>query len=590
MGILNRNTERNLIRDEIALKRDEIALKKEMVETRMGMVRRFRNSGYGQSGASTQKKSLKGWDSTSKSPQEDIDPYLPKLRERSRSLYTSSPLAVSSIKTKKTNVVGSGLQLKSRIDFELLGISREEAARREKIIEREFSIFANSRFCDALRLNNFYELQPLAFSSWMINGDGFSLIRMDQPTKWMPYGLRLYLIEADRVSTPNSTYRRLASWVSGFYDCVGKNPVNGNTIYNGVEIDKNGAVVAYWICNQYPNSLIKGIIKKWERVEAFGPLTGNPNILHLIEQERCEQYRGVPFLAPVIECLKQITRYTEAELNAAVIQAYFTAFITTEAPTNEISFGNTIGGDIVGEDNVADPSEEDVSYELGSGTVNMLRPGEKIEFADPKRPASGFEQFINSMAKMVGAALEIPYELLMKSFTASYSASRAALLEAWKSIYTCRAWFVNDFCQPVYELWLSEAVARGRIDAPGFFNDPAIKAAWCKSEWTGPTMGQIDPVKEVTASLLRMSEALSTHEKETVAMNGGNWDDNIQQVAIERKLLIAAGLGSGTAVSKSTKESNEDDGSQQQIDNQSINNIVNTIVKNTVERSLVESD
>ena len=146
------------------------------------------------------------------------------------------------------------------------------------------------------------------------------------------------------------------------------------------------------------------------------------------------------------------------------------------------------------------------------------------------------------MAKTIGAGLEVPYELLMKSFTASYSASRAALLEAWKTIKVDRAFFDSDFCQPLYELWLSEAVAIGRIKAPGFFIDPLIKAAWCKAEWIGPTQGQLDPVKEVEAAILRKDNGFSTCEQETTGLTGGNWDDNIEQAKIENQKFKEAGF------------------------------------------------
>ncbi len=251
-----------------------------------------------------------------------------------------------------------------------------------------------------------------------------------------------------------------------------------------------------------------------------------------MEQERCEQYRGVPYLAPVIECLKQITRYTEATLTAAVVQSFFTAFIKSEVPGGDGLFGSTVPR----EEQVEDDSDNEVSYELGAGTINVLRPGEDVEFGEPKQPTAQFDAFVSAMAKYTGAALEIPYELLIKSFMASYSASRAALLEAWKAFRMRRTWFANDFCQPVYELWLSEAVARGRINAPGFFNDPAKKKAWCKADWNGPSPGQIDPVKEVQAATLRVQEGYSTRERETIELTGGDWDKNIVQVARENEL------------------------------------------------------
>ncbi len=43
--------------------------------------------------------------------------------------------------------------------------------------------------------------------------------------------------------------------------------------------------------------------------------------------ERPGQRRGVPVLAPVIEALKQLGRYTDAELVAAVVSGLFTVFV-----------------------------------------------------------------------------------------------------------------------------------------------------------------------------------------------------------------------------------------------------------------------
>lgn len=562
-----KRAEAKLKLEHFRLQREAIAAKRQMIKTQLQTGARILNSGYDQSGASIAKKALKGWTASSKSPQEDIDPNLHTLRQRSRDLYMSAPLAVSAIKTRKTNEIGPGLRLRCRLDYDFLGIDQETAIEWEKNTEREFELWASSVWCDALRLHNFYEMQPLARASWLLNGDGWALIKYDEPTKWMPYGLRIHLIEADRISTPGTGKVYLASFVNARYNTIGKNKENGNAIYNGVEVDPNGAVVAYWICNQYPSTGIFnfGQKKEWERVEAFGRETGNPNILQLMDPERCEQYRGVPYLAPVIESLKQITRYTEAELMAAVVQAFYTVFIEIESPKNEIPFG-----DVIADEDKVDQSDPN-SYELGAGTINILKPGEKANFADPKRPASGFEGFVNAMAKMIGASLEVPYELLMKSFTASYSASRAALLEAWKAIKVSRTWFINDFCQPIYELWLSEAVARGRINAPGFFNDPIIRKAWCKAEWTGPTQGQIDPVKEVTAAILRVKHGFATHEQETIALTGGNWDDNIEQIILENELLRLASSGQEGQESLPAANSNSDDNQENKNTQDAVN-------------------
>lgn len=498
------------------------ALKRETERYKLNMIRTFQNSGYDESGASRTKNSTKGWKATSRTPQEDIDKNLPILRQRSRSLYMSAPLAVSAIKTNRTNIVGQGLRMKSSIDAEYLHMTHEQAAEWQRNAEREFSLWAESKFCDSTRVNNFYELQQVACLGWLMNGDSCCLIEYDNSTKkFFPYGLRLHLIESDRISTPHTSGNNV--------NLNTINTDNGNRIFNGVEVDKNGKIVAYHICSTYPNSNLYAK-KEWTRVQAFGARTGNPNVLMIYESERAEQYRGVPYLAPVIESLKQLTRYSEAEMMAAVINGFFTVFVTSENNPGDMPFGGVLDD----EDNVTD---DDVSYELGPGMVNVLQPGEKIEIADAKRPATNFDAFVSSLAKYVGAALEIPVELLLKSFNSSYSASRAALLEAWKAFKMKRTWLANDFCQPTYEMFLTEAISSGRIHAPGFFLDPMIKKAYCKCQWNGPAQGMIDPLKEVNAAEKRIALKISTHDRETTEMTGGDFESNVQQLKRENALI-----------------------------------------------------
>lgn len=69
---------------------------------------------------------------------------------------------------------------------------------------------------------------------------------------------------------------------------------------------------------------------------------------------------------------------------------------------------------------------------------------------------------------------------------------------------------------------MSEAVARGRIYAPGFFQNPAIPRRVSRREWLGPSQGQLDPVKEITAEILACSEGFSTHEQSTTASTVAN--------------------------------------------------------------------
>lgn len=510
--------------------------------------------GYGQAGASTTKRALKALNSVlSGSPREDIDENNYTLRQRGRMLTMSAPIATSAVKTSRTNTIGLGLKLNPRPDKEILGLTSEQAKEWQKRVKAEFNLWASKkRNCDSTGMNDFYEMQQLCFYSWLSSGDVL-VLRKVKEVKNCPYSLKLHVIEADRCSTPGEDLGYNLSFTEG-------KAGNGNRIYDGVEVDSDGAVVAYHIRNTYPYQMTVEETD-WQRVEAYGSETGLPNVLHIMNSERPDQYRGVTYLAPVIEQILQLRRYTESELMAALVESFFTAFIKTEADTDETGMPfNEIGNGQPGSDEASyDPNE----YELGPGVVNVMNPGEDVTFAEPKRPASGFENFFKAVCKQCGAALEIPADLLMKEFNASYSASRAALMEAWKSFKMYRQWFITGFCKPVYEIWLSEAVARGRINAPGFFDDPLIREAWLGSEWIGPSQGQLDPVKEVNAEILAVQHGFTTHEAATARLNGSDWDSNMDQLEMERQ-KCQNDLVSAPAPNK---EEPEDDKNNEEGDN-----------------------
>lgn len=486
------------------------------------------NKGYGEAGASWHKKATKGFNAPSGSPREDIDAHNYTLRQRTRMLYMAAPIATSAIKTNRTNVIGVGLQLKSRVDKDVLSMTPEAAEEWQKNTEREFALWSkNKHACDATGVNNFYGLQQLALVSWLVSGDCLGIFKQYDPTPLLPYSLRVHLVEADRVATPYSS-----GGVMPMFHTTGR-AQNGNAIYDGVEVDRQGMIVAYHVRSTHP--LETGTAETtWARVLAYGENTGLPNVLHVMDTERPDQYRGVSYLAQVIEPLLQLRRYTESELTAAVVESFFTAFIKTDADTDSVPF-NEVGG-------LPKVSRDPNEYEMGPGQVNVMNPNEDVVFADPKRPAGGFADFVRSICEQVGAALEIPADLLLKSFNASYSASRAALLEAWKAFKMRREWFADDFCRPVYEVWMSEAVARGRIIAPGFFTNAAIRAAYLSSEWIGPSQGQLDPTKEITAEILACGEGFSTHEQSTIRLNGGQWDANVAQLQRENQKLSEASV------------------------------------------------
>lgn len=511
---------------EIAQAENLIAKTKANTATIGEMVHRIVNSGYSHGGASTTSTWAGGYNSESLSPKSDIEANRKLLRERTRDLAMNAPIATAAINSTRTSVVGTGLVPKPKIDYEFLGMSREEATKLQSLIKKEFSLWASSTLCDVCDLNNFYELQQIAFNDWLKNGEEFVLLSYEDTTSYMPYSLRLRLVAADRVTTPGNA--------DGEYNGEDIEQKNGNTIMNGIEIDKNGRVIAYHICSNFPG---ENTFKqpKWTRVLKRGKKTGNPNILHIFNADIAEQYRGVPFLAPVITAIKQLTRYTEAEIMAAVVNSMFALFISTETGNDIDGFGGVDDDDW----DVSKSKDED-QIRLGSGTINFLKEGEKVQAVESAHPSGNYDSFVSAFTTMIGAALEISPEVLMKKFSNNFSASKGALNETWKSFSMRRKWFVDDFCQQVYEVWFAEAVANGRINAPAFFVDPLIRKAYTNATWTGPAQGCLNPVQEVSAAVTRIQNGLSTHEDECAAINGSDYEDNVRTLENENDMLSQA--------------------------------------------------
>lgn len=478
------------------------------------------NSGYGNYGANLTKKSLRGWNYAGGSEKEDIEDNIDVLRQRSRDAFMGVPIATAALKTLRTNVVCIGLLPQPSINSAYLNLSPEQTEELQNKIKTEFSLWADSKTCDATRMENFYELQQLAFLSFLMSGDVIALLPTGKQ-QGQPYDLRVRLVEADRVSSP-----QLHDWL---LPCT----IDGHKVYRivqGVETDENGMVVAYWVCNRHPLSDIaeyrpEGM--KWTRVEAYGTRTGRPNVLHIMTRERPDQLRGVPMLAPVIESLKQLGRYTDSEITAAVLSAMFTVFVKSETASDARPFG-----EMLPPDQQVDAQDQS-SIELGPGAIAALGPGEDVTFADPKHPNTGYEQFTDALVRQIGAALEIPIEVIYKQFSTSYSAARGALNEFWRTCTMYREWLSTKFCQPIYEEWFAEAVAKGRIKAPGFFTDPAIRKAYTICNWNGPARTNLNPVQEASAAAKRVANGFSTAQEETAQMTGGDYYANIRQRKIE---------------------------------------------------------
>jgi lambda family phage portal protein len=258
--------------------------------------------------------------------------------------------------------------------------------------------------------------------------------------------------------------------------------------------------------------------------------------LHVFDPERSEQSHGKPLLSSVLSEFKNVDRYTMAELQAAVLNAMIAAVIQTPLDQDNIIglFQNDASAYLA--------ERERCAVKLEAGAMLPLFPGDTLAPFIPGRPASAFGMFVENMYRVIGVAVDLPYELLMKDFSkTNYSSARASMLEAWRSFLRRRDWLGTQFADPVYDLFLEERINAGLIDAPDFYDN---RAAYTRCRWLGPGRGWVDPVKEAQAAQIRIEMGFSTYEDEC-AEQGRDWQETLMQRSREQDFIEELGLRLG---------------------------------------------
>ena len=290
--------------------------------------------------------------------------------------------------------------------------------------------------------------------------------------------------------------------------------------------------IAVHIRHQHPGTIDSNIKMKWTRVEIWDK-QGRRQVNHPFLKRRPGQARGIPYLAPVLEMLKNLGDYSEAELFAAIISAMIAVVYKSPDKASLPSTNPT-------EDLPATDRDKEITFE--AGTTLEIDSEDEVTVPNLGRPNANFDPYFISIVRQIGASLEIPFEVLIAHFTASYSASRAALMTAWQFFRTRRSWLANTWCQAHYEAFLFEAVAEGRLNAPGLFTDLRLARAWTNATWRGPARPNLDPLKEAKADEIFEDRGWKTSAEITEEATGGNWTLKHRRRSKEKKLREEAGL------------------------------------------------
>jgi lambda family phage portal protein len=472
--------------------------------------------------AASTSDALQGWQPAPASPDADYLSEKDTIVGRARDLFRNNGVAQGALRTQQDNVVGTGLRLSARPMYKLLGRDKAWARDYSQTVEGFHRLWWDDTSCDAADECNGAGLTTQALGSLFMNGEACAL------PMWLPepgqlFATRLHLFEPDRLSNPG-------------------NKPDTATLRAGIERHPvTGRPVAAHIRTTHPGDRYLGLGQafngEWERVE-FRTQWGRRRFLHVHDKDRIGATRGKPLVAAVMRPFKQVDHYLNVHLQTAITQSLIAAFVKT--PLSQEALVDLFGGDAESAKTYFEAkAATDRRVRLKGGAIIPLNPGDDVVPFTPPNAANGVDIFVMTVYRQIAAALQMPYELLMKDFTRSnYSSARAAMLEAWRYFNYLRAKLGFMFCQPAYELVLEEMVDRALIDAPDFYT---LRRAYAASRWIGPGRGWVDEVKEATAAKIRMDNGLSTLEMEA-AQQGLDWEEVLEQQALENDRRRELGL------------------------------------------------
>lgn len=472
------------------------------------------------------------------SPDGELNMYRDRIVSRVRDVVRNDGWASAAVTRTIDNVIGADFRPISKPDYlalqSMTGIKEFDHVWADEFgqaVEANYRSWAHDpgRYCDTQRNLTMPQLMALAFRHKCVDGDALGMLH------WRPqrigigrarYATAVQVIDPDRLSNPQLNFDQ-------------------QTMRGGVEVDEDGAAVAYWIRRAHQGdwfSAEKSL--HWDRIPRETDW-GRPVIIHDFDHDRAAQHRGgAGMLAPVLQRLKMLIKYDGTELDAAIINAIFAAYI--ESPFDD-EFASEALEDSDRLKTYSDHRAEfhaDRKMRIGDARISHLFPGEKIGTVSASRPTSNFADFENAMLRNVAAGTGTSAQMISQNWSdVNYSSYRAAMLEVWKTFHRKRTNFASGYGHPIYCGFLEESMEVDDLPlpagAPPFIE---CRVAYSRAKWMGPGRGYVDPEKEKAGAILGMDAGLSTLEDECAELGGSDWREKVGQRAVERAKFQQLGL------------------------------------------------
>ncbi len=478
-------------------------------------------------------RALASWAPTIQSADAEILPDKDTLDARSNDIVRNDAFAQSGVQIHKDNIVGAQYRLNAKPRIKVLGLDDTWEEEFAEEVEEKFTNWAESlnNWPDASRRNTLTSLVRLAVGTYLVGGEVLAT------AEWMrdadrAYRTAIQMVALDRLSNPHD---------QGF---------DMERTRGGVRLSASGAPLGYYIRQASAGGMWDwNKSNRWSFIRARNGLN-RPQVLHIVEQMRPGQTRGVSQMAAALKEMRITKRFRDITLQNAVVNASFAAAIESELPSStvfEALGGGDVGTTVV---NYAQQFLGAISA-YGNNARNMqidgvkiphLMPGTKLNMMPMGNPGGVGGEFEQSLLRYLAADLGVSYEQLSRDYSeTNYSSARAAINETHKFMIGRKKMVADRFATTIYRLWFEEAVNAGDIESmksasvPNMY-DRLMMDAFITSEWIGAGRGQVDELKETQAAILRIKNRLSTYEEE-IARMGRDYRPVFRQIARENGIM-----------------------------------------------------
>ena len=441
---------------------------------------------------------LSAWATSDYGPNEHHQYDAATIRARSRHSFRNSGWANSALDSWVTNIVGTGIRPRWKLDD-------------ERLREALHTLFGDwSEECDAAGVLDLYGLQALACRGAVESGASF-LRRRIRPLSWgLSVPLQLQLIEADQ----------LAEHIN--------EPRGANTVRGGIEHDKRGRRVRFHFFKEHPGENRYSF--RAGNLETVG--VPADQVAHIYRPDRPGQINGLPWASSVLVRLRELDQYQDAELVRKKTAAMFAAFV------EEAVQGNKGVGLAGGRPGAAPVAPGSVSLE--PGMLQYLAPGQKVEFSKPADVGASFEPWLRFELLQFAAGFGPTYEMTTGDLRGvNYSSIRAGLLEFRRKCEMVQAhMMVHQLCRPLTRWFMDAAVGSGVLKISDYLEN---RRNYWRVKWQPQAWDWVDPATEQDAAERQVRAGFKTQE-EIAAKLGGDVEEIDRSNAQARKRRQELGL------------------------------------------------